>query len=581
MKPRPNRLILSGYGPLAGVIAVLLLVTVTVPSKAPGDANELAMAGPDPYAATSPELGAVGVDAAGAPVVAGAPGTTGAAPGTSAAAPGAKPGKGGKVVTTAQAAGAPRAQGVAAASNCAGGALQVAGSAYSPACVNFSGNNGGATYRGVSADTITIAIRESSASDQREQEDDEDSELEKKAEEAGISASPADRKRELDTLVDYFNKNYQLYGRKVKLVRYTGRGDGQAEIAGGGQEGANADAVKVAQEIKAFADISALTQPYMDALVRQKVLAIGGLHMPQSYYRQRAPFAWGQLVDCTTLMNSAVDLIAKRLPANENATRAGSASLRQKPRKYGLIFPDDAVYSQCINEARPKLKAAGISFAKEIRYALQFAKLQQEAPNMAAQLKAAGVTTLVLVTDPLLPFFLTGSATQQDFYPEWFVSGTIGTDADVAGQFYDSDQWQFALGQSYLTGFGGGKNTEAYKAFATMKNGKPTSLVDLTYQTLMMLFIGLQQAGPNLTPATFAQGMFSYGKRTGDYGQWSFGPNDFTSTDDAREFYYDPKALSPFNNRPGRCVPLNGGRRYVGASWPARVTMPTPPAVAP
>jgi hypothetical protein len=492
-----------------------------------------------------------------------------------------KPGKGGKAaVAPAQVASAPRAQGVAPAANCPGGALQVAGSPYSPACVQFSGNNGGATHRGVTADTITVAIREGNDREDPNS-DEENSELEKKAEEAGISPSPADRRRELDTLIAYFNKNYQLYGRQVKLVRYSGRGDGQAEIAGGGQEAANADAVKVAQEIKAFADLSALTQPYMDALVRQKVLAIGGLHMPQSYYAQRAPYAWGQLVDCTTLMNSAVDLLAKRLAPNQNAERAGSAGMRAKPRKYGLIFPDDAVYSQCINEARPKLKAAGISFAKEIRYALQFAKLQQEAPNMAAQLKAAGVTTLVLVTDPLLPFFLTGSATQQDYYPEWFVSGTIGTDADVAGQFYDADQWQNALGQSYLTGLGSGKNTEAYRAFASMKNGSPTALVDLTYQTLMMLFIGLQQAGPNLNPSTFAQGLFSYGKHTGDYGQWSFGPNDFTSTDDAREFYFDPKALSPFNNRPGRCVPVSGGKRFVGASWPARVNMPTPPAVAP
>ena len=569
MNPRPNRLILAGYGPLAGVIAVLLIITVTVPSKAPSGDEQFAVGPADQFAATTSDPTVAGANA---PVAAGAVGAPVAG----------KPGKVGKgaAVTPAQVASAPRAQGVAPAANCAGGALQVAGSRYSPACVQFSGNNGGATYRGVTADTITVAIREGNNREDPN-EDDEDSELEKKAEEAGISASPADRRRELDTLVAYFNKNYQLYGRQVKLVRYTGRGDGQAEIAGGGQEAANSDAVKVAQEIKAFADLSALTQPYMDALVRQKVLAIGGLHMPQSYYKARAPYAWGQLVDCTTLMNSAVDLLAKRLAPNQNAERAGSAGMRAKPRKYGLIFPDDAVYSQCINEARPKLKAAGIEFAKEIRYALQFAKLQQEAPNMAAQLKAAGVTTLVLVTDPLLPFFLTGSATQQDYYPEWFVSGTIGTDADVAGQFYDADQWQNALGQSYLTGLGSGKNTEAHRAFASMKNGSPTSLVDLTYQTLMMLFIGLQQAGPNLNPSTFAQGLFSYGKHTGDYGQWSFGPNDYTSTDDAREFYFDPKALSPFNNRPGRCVPVSGGKRFVGASWPAKVTMPTPPAVAP
>ncbi len=491
------------------------------------------------------------------------------------------PGKGKTVaVAPGKAAAVPAAAGVAPAANCAGGVLQVKGSAYSPACVNFSGSNGGATSRGVTADTIKVAIREDGK--ERKQNDKADSDLEKKAEEAGIRSSPADRKRELDALVEYFNTHYQLYGRKVELVRYKGRGDGMAEIAGGGQEGANADALKVAQEIKAFADISALTQPYMDALVRQKVLSIGGLHLPAGNYRAKAPYAWGQLIDCTTLMNSAVDLLKKRMPASGNAERAGSAAMREKPRKYGLLFPDDAVYSQCIKEARPKLAAAGISFAKEIRYALDFSKLQQEAPNMAAQLKSSGVTTLVLVTDPLLPFFLTGAATQQDYYPEWFVTGTIGTDADVAGQFYDQDQWQNAIGQSYLTGFGGNKNSEARRAFASMGKGTPTAMVDLTYQTLMMLFIGIQQAGPNLNPAAFARGMFAYGKHTGEYGQWSFGPNDYTTVDDAREFYYDPRAISSFNNKPGRCVPVGRGTRYVGASWPAKVnSAPIPPAVAP
>lgn len=168
------------------------------------------------------------------------------------------------------------------------------------------------------------------------------------------------------------------------------------------------------------------------------------------------------------------------------------------------------------------------------------------------------------------------------YYPEWFVTGTIGTDADVAVQFYDQDQWRNAIGQSDLTGFGGGKDSEARRAFASMKNGSPTALVDLTYQTLMMLFVGIQQAGPNLTPATFARGIFSYGRHVGEYGQWSFGPNDYTTVDDAREFYYDPRAISSFNNKPGRCVPVGGGTRYIGASWPAKAAgPPIPPAVAP
>jgi hypothetical protein len=353
------------------------------------------------------------------------------------------------------------------------------------------------------------------------------------------------------------------------------------ELSGTGQEAANADALKVGQEIKAFADLSAISQPYLDALVRQKVIAFGGLHLPASYYRARAPYAWGQLIDCTTLLSSAVDLLSKRLPPTANAVRAGSAKLRTQPRKYGLVIPDDAVYAQCLNEARPKLKAAGIELVKEIRYALDFSTMQQEAPNIAAQLKNAGVTTVILVTDPLLPFFLSGSATQQDFWPEWFLTGTVFTDVDVAGQFYDQDQWQFAYGQSFISDVKQGVASESYRAYKTIRSDEPTTTRDLDYYSMLMLFIGLQMAGPNLTPQTFQQGMFAYPGANGPLGHWSWGPNDYTAVDDAREIYWDRKALSPFNNQPGRYIAPDGDRRYRGV-WPAgAATAPVPPPAAP
>ncbi|MGQ0625511.1 MAG: ABC transporter substrate-binding protein, partial [Sporichthyaceae bacterium] len=341
-------------------------------------------------------------------------------------------------------------------------------------------------------------------------------------------------------------------------------------------------ALKVGQEIEAFADQSAISQPYLDALVRQKVVAFGGLHLPQSYYQERAPYAWGQLIDCTTLTNSAIDLIAKRLPPAGKAERAGSAAMREKQRQFGLIVPDDAVYAQCINEARPKLKAAGITIAKEIRYSLELAKLQQEAPNIAAQLKNAGITTVVLVTDPILPFFLSGSATQQNYWPEWFISGTVFTDVDVAGQFYDQDQWQFAYGQSYISDIAQGNASESYRAYKKIRpQDEPTLTRDLDYYSMLMLFIGLQMAGPDLNPATFQAGMFAYPGRVGPLGAWSWGPNDYTAIDDAREIYYDRRALSAFNNQPGRYIAVSGNRRYRG-SWPARVAAaPIPPPAAP
>ena len=71
--------------------------------------------------------------------------------------------------------------------------------------------------------------------------------------------SPEVIARTIEGLTEYFNRTYQMYGRKLDVVIYDGKGDVLKEATGGGQEGAEADALKVNQEIKAFADISAVS----------------------------------------------------------------------------------------------------------------------------------------------------------------------------------------------------------------------------------------------------------------------------------------------------------------------------------
>jgi hypothetical protein len=606
-RTKANRLILRGYGPLAGLVVVLLFLTMLVPSRPlstvtlSGTSDAPASPVPVPTGEELDEAAAADAVPVGEEAVTGttiAPTTAASGPAAAAGAAAKRPGSRTAAsgtsgtarpgTTTANSAGGTKAgavQGpgtVTVGRDCSGGTLQDANTPYSPPCLKWNGtDNGGATSRGVTGDTITVVMRERgerSRSGGRDQE-----KLREQAREKGLTDTKEDQLRSRDALLEYFNTRFQLYGRKVKLVTYQGRGDMVKEFAGSGQEEANADALKVGQEIGAFADLSAISQPYLDALVRQKVVAFGGLHLPESYYQSKAPYAWGQLIDCTTLVQNATDLLVKRFKPTDNAARAGSAAMRQKPRRYGLLVPDDPVYKQCVEEGKPRLKAAGIDVAKEINYSLDFAKMQQEAPNMAAQLKGAGVTTVILVTDPILPYFLTGAATQQDYWPEWFVSGSALTDIDILGQFYDQDQWQFAYGQSFLSDIFQGKDSESYRAFKAVRpNEEPAITRDQYYYNFLMLFIGLQMAGPNLTPETFAAGMYAYPARTGSFGRWSFSPSDHTCSDDAREMYYDRNALSAFNNKPGRWVTLHGGRRFRGASWPAEPPpAPIPPAAAP
>jgi hypothetical protein len=597
MDPRTkaNRLILRGYGPLAGLVVVLLFLTMLVPSRplstvtlsgaadTPGSPVPVPTAeeGTDDAAAALPVGGdavtgtTLAATASSGPAAANRPGTRTSASG----APGtARPGStaGGGTAGTVAGPGT-----VTIGRDCSGGTLQDANTPYSPPCLKWNGtDNGGATSRGVTKDTITVVMRENNNSGGSSKDSEK---LKEQARQKGLTDTKEDQIRSRDALLEYFNSRFQLYGRKVKLVTYEGRGNMIKEFSGSGQEEANADALKVGQEIGAFADLSAISQPYFDALVRQKVVSFGGLHLPESYYASKAPYGWGQLIDCTTLVQNATDLLAKRFKPTENAVRAGSTALRQKPRKYGLLVPDDPVYKQCVEEGKPRLRAAGIDIAKEINYALDFSKMQQDAPNMAAQLKGAGVTTVILVTDPALPYFLTGAATQQDYWPEWFTSGSALTDIDILGQFYDQDQWQYAYGQSFLSDIFQGKDSESYRAFKAVRpNEEPAITRDQYYYSFLMLFIGLQMAGPNLTPDTFAAGLYAYPARTGSFGRWSFSPSDHTASDDAREIYYDRNALSAFNNKPGRWITLNGGRRFRGASWPAEAPpAPIPPAAAP
>ncbi|MEZ5237954.1 MAG: hypothetical protein R2716_03045 [Microthrixaceae bacterium] len=71
-------------------------------------------------------------------------------------------------------------------------------------------------------------------------------------------------------------------------------------------------------------------------------------------------------------------------------------------------------------------------------------------------------------------------------------------------------------------------------------------VVDLIYNQLYMLAIGIQMAGPNLTPASFEKGMFDYPRRTGPSGPGASVRTTTAPSDDARD-PLEPGAASPFN----------------------------------
>ncbi len=85
-----------------------------------------------------------------------------------------------------------------------------------------------------------------------------------------------------------------------------------------------------------------------------------------------------------------------------------------------------------------------------------------------------------------------------------------------------------------------------------------------------MLAIGIQGAGPDLTPQTFEQGMFNYSGGDGEYGPWSFdvgGTGEFTPQHQFRFEWWDPNATSAFDGEKGSWV--------VGSTWYTSSDVPT------
>jgi Periplasmic binding protein len=246
---------------------------------------------------------------------------------------------------------------------------------------------------------------------------------------------------------------------------------------------------------------------------------------------------------------------------------AGDPAMRTKPRAIGLIVPDSPWYQECANHAEALYKAAGYRFARRVNYPLNFNQSSQTATNVVAQMKAAGVTTVMCMCDPLLPYFATPQANQQNYHPEWLVAGFGATDTDIVGQFYDQAQWSHAFGMGVVGELKSGYESESYRAYKAIRNDEPAQLRDIVYYPLLWLFTCLQMAGPNLTPKTFEAGCFALGPRQGELGLLKFGPGDYTAVSDAREIYWDPQATSPWNNRKGRYVATLGGQRFSGP-WP-------------
>ncbi len=315
---------------------------------------------------------------------------------------------------------------------------------------------------------------------------------------------------------------------------------------------------------------SAITPPYLDALRRQKIIAVGAPFVSQNYMNERRPYVWSPEPDCTTIARSSAAYYVQKM-AKKPANLAKGA-LKGKPRRLGLIAPDNSWYQECAATVINALKqfGAGGDIALVDKYTVDLANMAPQANSLTAKLRAKEVTTVMCLCDPVLMVFLTTQAGNQNYLPEWVETGIAFTDLDLVGQIMDPRTWNGAVGVSFKGPTLPQNAGPGYRAFKAVRpNQEPSQSAELMYSILQIIAIGVQMAGPNLTPETFEAGLFNYPARTGTLGTWEFGPGDYTPQQDAREVFYSASTRSVQNGDIGAWVDPSGGKaRYPIGGFP-------------
>ncbi|HEX7354756.1 MAG TPA: hypothetical protein VF288_07965 [Mycobacteriales bacterium] len=443
-----------------------------------------------------------------------------------------------------------------------------AGQCYAP----FRGNNGGATYQGVTATSIKVVLYLPEANDPV-----------LKYIEGAISDTDTNQQT-IDTVRGFikFLETYdETYGRHVDLIPFVATGATTDTVA------ARADATTIAESIKPFAVLGgpALTAAFGQEIVANKIFCIDCLpSQPNSFYAKVSPYAIDLPMNADQGQIQLADYIGAQL-AGRKAAYAGSAALRSKTRTFGLVYISSGQDSETqANHFVTSLAQQGVTLTSRLAYS---SPTTIDANGLIAQLKAAGVTSVIFSGDPVAPGPLTTAATNQNYFPEWIVTGAALTDTAIFARTYDQKQWAHAFGISssaartspsvsgpiFLYHWFYGKNPPAETGAAT------------TVPLFSLLYAGLQATGPDLTPRNLLAGYFSLPRvpealtqpliTYGNHGIWP--ATDYQGIDDMTEVWWNPNASGPDelgHQGKGLYEYVQGGKRYLPGQWPR-----TPPDV--
>ena len=456
--------------------------------------------------------------------------------------------------------------------------------AYMPPCVqwNAGSDNGGATFQGVTKDQIKV-VRWMGQLDPATQAI---------LQGAQLSDGRPKIKQTYEAIRRYSNNHYQTYNREIVFVDMDAGGPSEDDAA------MKADAVKIAKEIKPFAVITGDPAAGIPNVLARELAQLGVLCMctasnSSQFYTELPPLIWSSLPTSTEYAANTAEYVAKKL-WGKKAEFAGDEQLptqtfKKQTRKFGLIYIEgvrgkiDPEGKRAKDAFDREFAKYGMKFAQEVGYIYDPGRNQADVTNLIAKMKGDGVTTIVSFWDPLYPILITKEATRQQYYPEWFITGSGLSDTTAAGRLYDQQQWRHAFGISplWITWTSVAKST-GYREYkhgdANGELGEPGVLVNIYRAGIQTLARGIHMAGPNLTNETFVRGELAYPKTGGQpRAPLVYLTREFpTEIKDFVEVYYKYDEQGPDErDQPGSGMVMktNGGKRYTLGQWTTAPTL--------
>jgi len=451
---------------------------------------------------------------------------------------------------------------------------------------SFTGDNGGATYQGVSREEIKILLHlegnycDAGSRDNQCRPNGKMFDMAKPLPEnnQGIYWLEA-----AQIWQRYFNERFQTYGRFAHLFVSFGTGQSAEE--------ARSDAAEDYNRLKPFAVVVQdapyqASLPYVDLMVRKGVLAFGiGSQLTEELFRRGAGKLWTYWPSVEGQARQFVDYVCTKVvpfPASFGGNDgAPDARLHNgQPRRLALLYVNNqtqAAKKRFTALAREGIARCGGNFVSEGTFPQSGFICCSPENNQAAvenmtRFRSEGVTTIIW-PQGFSPE-QSQAAGKQGYFPEWILAGDRQQEELVPTKYQDPSVWRHAVVVTNVPMTGPVRTQICYQAIREVSPeylDRDSSIPCRLYEDFRQLFIGIQVAGPKLTPASLEKGFRAIPNRPSGsptVPACFYSPGDYTCVKDSIAQYWDSAATSTYSSSTGCYRVPQGARRFLPGDWP-------------